>query len=67
MFDVKEDRNVFRERVFGGDLGEHLAQTQKDIPIVLEMCMKVIQEFGIVDGIYRLSGTVTNLQRLRCL
>ena len=64
----KEDllqHGILRERVFGCDLGEHLAHTGRDIPLILEMCSEVIEEYGITDGIYRLSGTVSNLQRLR--
>ena len=35
------------------------------VPLVLEMCSSVIEEHGIVDGIYRLSGITSNMQRLR--
>ena len=35
------------------------------VPLVLEMCTSVIEESGIVDGIYRLSGITSNMQRLR--
>lgn len=33
--------------------------------MVLEVCSKFIEEFGIVDGIYRLSGITSNIQKLR--
>lgn len=56
---------ILRERVFGCDLGERLALTGRDTPLVLDMCAEVIEEHGIVDGIYRLSGIVSNLQKLR--
>lgn len=56
---------ILRERVFGCDLGERLALTGQDTPLVLDMCATVIEEHGIVDGIYRLSGIVSNLQKLR--
>ncbi|XP_065055812.1 GTPase-activating protein CdGAPr-like isoform X2 [Rhopilema esculentum] len=56
---------ILRERTFGCDLGEHLASTGREIPLVLEMCCAVIEESGIVDGIYRLSGITSNMQRLR--
>ncbi len=35
------------------------------VPLVLEMCSSVIEEHGIVDGIYRLSGITSNMQKLR--
>ena len=56
---------ILRERVFGCDLGERLALTGRDTPLVLELCAGVVEEHGIVDGIYRLSGIVSNLQKLR--
>eukprot|EP00111_Clytia_hemisphaerica_P001943 TCONS_00005478-protein len=56
---------ILRERVFGCDLGERLALTGRDTPLVLDLCAEVIEEHGIVDGIYRLSGIVSNLQKLR--
>lgn len=56
---------ILRERVFGCDLGERLALVGREVPLVLEMCSEVIEEYGVVDGIYRLSGILSNLQRLR--
>ena len=56
---------IMRERVFGCDLGERLALSGRDTPLVLDLCAEVIEEHGVVDGIYRLSGIVTNLQKLR--
>lgn len=56
---------ILRERVFGCDLGERLALTGRDTPLVLDLCATVVEEHGVVDGIYRLSGIVSNLQKLR--
>ncbi|KAF8783241.1 Rho GTPase-activating protein 32 like protein [Argiope bruennichi] len=56
---------ILKERVFGCDLGEHLLNTGRDIPLVLKCCAEFIEEYGIVDGIYRLSGVSSNIQRLR--
>nr|XP_050034927.1 uncharacterized protein LOC126531447 isoform X1 [Dermacentor andersoni] len=56
---------ILRERVFGCDLGEHLTNTGRDVPLVLSSCAKFIEQFGIVDGIYRLSGVTSNIQKLR--
>lgn len=33
--------------------------------MVLKVCSQYIEEFGIVDGIYRLSGITSNIQKLR--
>ncbi|TKS83978.1 Rho GTPase-activating protein 31 [Collichthys lucidus] len=35
------------------------------VPQVLKKCAEFIEEHGIVDGIYRLSGVTSNIQRLR--
>ncbi|ROL51477.1 Rho GTPase-activating protein 30 [Anabarilius grahami] len=54
-----------RDKVFGCDLLEHLTSTAQDIPQVLRSCGEFIEEHGIVDGIYRLSGVSSNTQKLR--
>lgn len=56
---------IYKERVFSCDLGEHLMNSGLDIPMVLKCCAEFIEEFGIVDGVYRLSGITSNIQRLR--
>ena len=35
------------------------------VPLVLTKCAEVIEKNGIVDGIYRLSGMSSNIQKLR--
>ncbi|XP_045142094.1 rho GTPase-activating protein 31 [Echinops telfairi] len=35
------------------------------VPYVLKSCAKFIETHGIVDGVYRLSGVTSNIQRLR--
>jgi len=35
------------------------------VPLVLAKCAEVIEKNGIVDGIYRLSGMSSNIQKLR--
>ena len=35
------------------------------VPKVLVHCAEFIEERGIVDGIYRLGGVASNIQRLR--
>ncbi|KAI4881682.1 hypothetical protein NFI96_031336 [Prochilodus magdalenae] len=54
-----------KDKVFGCDLLEHLAATHQEIPQVLRSCSEFIEEHGIVDGIYRLSGVSSNTQKLR--
>ncbi|XP_072296526.1 rho GTPase-activating protein 30 [Eucyclogobius newberryi] len=54
-----------KEKVFGCDLMEHLSATSQDIPVVLRSCSEFVESHGIVDGIYRLSGVSSNIQKLR--
>ncbi|XP_040573239.2 uncharacterized protein [Lepeophtheirus salmonis] len=56
---------ILRERVFGCDLSEHLLNTSQEIPKVLFHCAEFIESKGIIDGIYRLSGIASNIQKLR--
>ncbi|CAD6996806.1 unnamed protein product [Ceratitis capitata] len=56
---------IYRERVFSCDLSEHLHNSGQEIPMVLKCCAEFIEEYGIVDGIYRLSGITSNIQKLR--
>ncbi|XP_055712132.1 GTPase-activating protein CdGAPr isoform X3 [Phlebotomus papatasi] len=56
---------IYKERVFSCDLSEHLLNSGQDIPMVLKCCAEFIEEYGIVDGIYRLSGITSNIQKLR--
>ncbi|XP_068600209.1 LOW QUALITY PROTEIN: rho GTPase-activating protein 32 [Brachionichthys hirsutus] len=60
-----KQRGILRERVFGCDLGEHLLNSGHDVPQVLQSCTEFIEKHGVVDGIYRLSGIASNIQKLR--
>ena len=37
------------------------------VPLVLSSCVKAIEQHGVVDGMYRLSGISSNIHKLRCL
>ncbi|XP_043819142.1 rho GTPase-activating protein 30 isoform X2 [Dromiciops gliroides] len=54
-----------KERVFGCDLLEHLQLSGQEVPQVLRSCAEFVEEHGVVDGIYRLSGVSSNIQKLR--
>lgn len=58
-------RGILRERVFGCDLGEHLHNSGHEVPQVVQSCAEFIEKLGVVDGIYRLSGISSNIQKLR--
>lgn len=56
---------IKRKGAFGCDLTEHLESSGQDVPLVLRSCAEFIEEHGVVDGIYRLSGITSNIQKLR--
>ncbi|XP_027136440.1 rho GTPase-activating protein 32 isoform X2 [Larimichthys crocea] len=58
-------RGILKERVFGCDLGEHLHNSGHEVPQVVKSCTDFIEKHGVVDGIYRLSGISSNIQKLR--
>ncbi|TSQ58031.1 Rho GTPase-activating protein 32 [Bagarius yarrelli] len=60
-----KQRGILRERVFGCDLGEHLLNSGHDVPQVIKSCTEFIEKHGVLDGIYRLSGISSNIQKLR--
>ncbi|XP_051870909.1 rho GTPase-activating protein 31 isoform X2 [Pristis pectinata] len=61
----KAKRKGAKDTAFGCDLGEHLQNSNQDVPQVLKSCAEFIEKHGIVDGVYRLSGITSNIQRLR--
>ncbi|KAF7669827.1 hypothetical protein LDENG_00134140 [Lucifuga dentata] len=58
-------RGILKERVFGCDLGEYLHNSGHEVPQVVKSCAEFIERLGVVDGIYRLSGISSNIQKLR--
>jgi hypothetical protein len=50
---------------FTVDLTQHLNSTGTQIPVVLQWCSSFIERNGIVEGIYRLSGVISNIDKLR--
>ena len=49
-------------RVFGRDLVDHLADSGDQVPRVVTLCSALVEEKGIVEGIYRLAGITSNVQ-----
>ncbi|KAM9319289.1 rho GTPase-activating protein 31 [Gastrophryne carolinensis] len=54
-----------KKGAFGCDLSEYLETSGQDVPLVLKSCAEFIERHGVVDGIYRLSGVTSNIQKLR--
>jgi len=52
-------------KVFGIDLIEHLEQTSSVVPNILKFCSATIEENGVIDGVYRLSGQSGHIASLK--
>ena len=66
--DQLKSSGILRERVFGCDLCEHLANSGNDLPLVLTTCCAYIEANGLnANGIYRLSGVASTINRLRAV
>lgn len=59
---------ILKERVFGCDLCEHLENSGHEYPLVLTACCSYIEQYGFnTNGIYRISGVVSTINRLRAI
>ncbi|KAM8921560.1 rho GTPase-activating protein 30 [Pelodytes ibericus] len=61
----KVKRKAGKDKVFGCDLLEHLQVSGLEVPQVLRSCTEFVETNGVVDGIYRLCGIASNVQKLR--
>ncbi|THU92989.1 RhoGAP-domain-containing protein [Dendrothele bispora CBS 962.96] len=53
---------------FGVDLGEQMIRDDVDVPPIMRKCCEAIEKYGLdVQGIYRLSGTTSKVQKLKQL
>ena len=54
------------DATFGGLLEEQVKKENRKIPILVEICLRVVEEKGLqVPGIYRMSGNISGIQKLR--
>ncbi|XP_075049289.1 rho GTPase-activating protein 30 isoform X1 [Mixophyes fleayi] len=61
----KVKKKTVKDKIFGCNLMEHLQLSGQEVPQVLKSCTEFVEEHGIVDGIYRLCGIASNVQKLR--
>ncbi|KAJ8364768.1 hypothetical protein SKAU_G00135990 [Synaphobranchus kaupii] len=62
---VKE-KGYIRDNVFGCQLTTLCAQEKTTIPSFVEKCIKAVERRGVdIDGIYRVSGNLAVIQKLR--
>jgi hypothetical protein len=52
--------------VFGVDLNTLMTRDQQEVPWILRKCAEAVETYGLnVVGIYRLSGTNSQIQKLK--
>ncbi|XP_067100341.1 rho GTPase-activating protein 27-like [Osmerus mordax] len=62
---VKE-KGYFRDNVFGCHLATLCAQERNTVPSFVEKCIRAVERRGLdIDGIYRVSGNLAVIQKLR--
>ncbi|XP_034564683.1 rho GTPase-activating protein 27 isoform X2 [Notolabrus celidotus] len=62
---VKE-KGYIRENVFGCHLATLCAQERTTVPSFVEKCIKAVERRGLdIDGLYRVSGNLAVIQKLR--
>lgn len=64
---LQQQRQRQSSNVFGRDLTEHTRMFNDDdsVPNIVKSCTQFIEKHGIIFGIYRLSGTRGNINKLR--
>lgn len=51
---------------FGVDLMEQMIRDNVEIPVIVEKCCAAIEKYGLTSqGIYRISGTITKVLKLK--
>eukprot|EP00116_Pleurobrachia_bachei_P001699 sb/3461961/ len=63
--DSLRQKGILRGRVFGAHLSELLHDSDRKVPLIVEVCCKTLEAHGVVEGIYRKSGINSNIQKLR--
>jgi len=54
-------------RIFGRELNDLVKATNQEVPEILTKCTKFVEDHGMVDGIYRISGIASNIKRLKTM
>uniref|UniRef100_A0A0B7A6W8 Rho GTPase-activating protein 12 n=1 Tax=Arion vulgaris TaxID=1028688 RepID=A0A0B7A6W8_9EUPU len=60
-------RGIIKDAVFGSRLQELCEREKVNVPNFLQKCIAAVEFKGIThDGLYRISGNMAEIQRLRC-
>ncbi|XP_063076802.1 rho GTPase-activating protein 27 isoform X2 [Engraulis encrasicolus] len=61
-----KDKGYIRENVFGCHLANLCAQERTTVPVFVEKCIRTVEKRGLgIDGLYRVSGNLATIQKLR--
>ncbi|XP_065828499.1 rho GTPase-activating protein 33-like isoform X2 [Oscarella lobularis] len=60
-----QQSGILKSRIFGADLSEHLQDAGLNVPAVVRICTTLLERKGLVEGVYRLPGISSNINRLR--
>ncbi|XP_037836735.1 rho GTPase-activating protein 15 isoform X2 [Kryptolebias marmoratus] len=61
-----KDKGYIRETVFGCHLADLCAQENTTVPGFVDKCIKAVEKRGLdIDGLYRVSGNLAVIQKLR--
>ncbi|BFZ02333.1 hypothetical protein BsWGS_05371 [Bradybaena similaris] len=61
-------RGIIKDAVFGSRLHELCDREQENVPNFVRKCIAAVESKGIThDGLYRISGNMAEIQRLRCI
>lgn len=67
-FESLQERGIIKDAVFGCPLQKLCEKEQNNVPNFIQLCVKEVERRGLdVDGIYRVSGNLSHVQRLRYL
>ncbi|KRZ44380.1 WW domain-containing protein [Trichinella pseudospiralis] len=63
-----KERGIYKpEPVFGSSLTEICRREKNTVPKFVTVCMSLIEERGLeTDGLYRMSGNLSQIQKIRC-
>ncbi|XP_057714252.1 rho GTPase-activating protein 12-like isoform X1 [Corythoichthys intestinalis] len=60
------DKGYIKDQVFGGSLSSLCQKENSTVPSFVKMCMEHVESNGLhVDGLYRVSGNLALIQKLR--
>ncbi|KAM5153347.1 rho GTPase-activating protein 15 [Mantella aurantiaca] len=61
-----QDKGIIKDQVFGCDLATLCQRENSTVPHFVQTCIEAVEKRGLnVDGLYRVSGNLSTIQKLR--